>query len=292
MSYRIWFKANGMEEVELPVNPQEVTISYPGNPTNYDVEGLGEIIIPRRTKLATLSFESFFPRERVFQPMTNSEYWHTPDWYVTFFKSIQRSRLPFELTIVRGSEMMPEYDGNGNATYFETNYFDTVMKAVLLDISTTDKGGEPGDVYYNMTLSEYRDASPKTLAELASEKTDDDGNVVEQEMVIVANRPPQTGAIASYTARERVNYDTNPVIYAGQSVEVTGKVFGSPEEHDDEWLKQRAIITQAERVIARVLPPDQANKTHSAYILGMGWVDSRNCQPDYQSNFYRIKSMV
>lgn len=255
--YRIWFKVEGYDEIELPVNPQEVSITYPGNPSSYDVEGIGEIIIPRLTKLATVSFESFFPREKLYQTVINSESWHTPEWYVSFFRNIQKSRKPFELTIVRGGDVINEYDGNGKFTTSETHYFDTVFdKAVLLDITVSDHGGEPGDVYYNMSISEYRDASPKTLAELASEKTDSNGEVVSQEMVLCVNRPPQSGAIVVDT-----------------SVEVNGKVYEDNTSLDLEWECIRTKVNNAARIISRVLPPEYSFGLHSYYIQDLGWVD-------------------
>ena len=101
--YRIWFgtwksgDSFDLELIELPVNPSDVTITYPGNPTNYDVEGVGDVVIPRIPKLANVTFESFFPRERIFITGTNSTSWHTPEWYVNYFRSLQKKKEPFEL---------------------------------------------------------------------------------------------------------------------------------------------------------------------------------------------------
>lgn len=260
--YRIWFKVDGYEEIELPVNPQEVTITYPGNSTNYDVEGIGEIVIPRIPKLATITFESFFPREMVWQTVVNSESWYPPEWYVTFFRNIQKSRQPFELTIVRGYDSVKEYDSVGGVTVNKTDYFDTVLdKAVILDFSITDKGGEPGDVYYSMAVSEYRDASPKSMAELAEEEVDESGNVLSQKMVMVVNRPPQTGVIA-----------------VGRTVQVNGEVHETPESSDIDWAKAQTKANQLDSVVSRVLPPEVSSEVHSVYIDSLGWVDKGSCK--------------
>lgn len=264
--YQIWFEnifGGNVGEVQLPVNPQEVTITYPGNPTNYDVEGLGEIIVSRKVKLATLSFESFFPREGVFIPLLNNQYTnYTPDWFVNFFRRLQKSGQPFELTIVRGSDSLNIYDNDSNnPTKTGTMYFDTVMKAVLLDFSISDKGGEPGDIYYTMSLSEYRDASPKSLAEVAEEKRDEDGNILEQKLVMTVNRPQQDGVITS-----------------GRMIEINGKVFMSEDELIDMWDKTKQVANQVDRIVTRVLPPQVSNKLHSVYVDGMGWVNTSDCQ--------------
>jgi hypothetical protein len=265
--YRIFFgvwKKNSFDYdlIELPVNPQDVTITYPANPTNYDVEGVGDVVIPRIPKLANVTFDSFFPREAVFITGANSDSWYSPEWYVNFFRNLQLSREPFELTIVRGSDIY--YEGD---SVFPTHqqYFDTVFdKAVLLDLSISDKGGEPGDVYYSMTISEYRDASPKTMAELAEEKIEN-GEVVEQKLVPVVNRPPQRGAIVP-----------------DRAVEVSGEVYEQPEDTKQQWSLSRQQANRIDRVVTRVLPPSVSGKLHSVYIDGLGWVDQNNCRLNEQ----------
>lgn len=266
--YRIWFKADGYKEIELPVNPQEITITYAGNTSNYDVEGIGEIIVPRLPKLATVTFESFFPRERTWVSMVNSDSWYPPDWYISFFRTIQKSRQPFELTIARGYDLLNEIGSDGSITSSRTDYFDTVFsKAVILDISTTDKGGEPGDVYYTMSVSEYRDASPKTLAELAEEETDANGEVIAQKMVMSVNRPPQNGFIA-----------------VGRSIQINGKVYNVPDEVAQGWQKAKKKANQVKAVVSRVLPPEVSNKLHSIYVSGLGWVSKGDCKLMEQAN--------
>jgi hypothetical protein len=265
--YRIFFgvwneTSSEYQLIELPVNPSEVTITYPANPTNYDVEGVGDVIVPRIPKLATVTFDSFFPREAVFISAANSESWYSPEWYVSFFRKLQMSRKPFELTIIRGSDVI-----NNNSEQFgvfseHQQYFDTVFPtAVLLDLSITDKGGEPGDVYYSMTISEYRDASPKTLAELAEEKTNEETGEVEQKLVVVINRPPQRGAIVP----DRV-------------VEISGEVYEEPESSEIDWATTKQQANRIDRTITRVLPPSVSGTLHSVYVNGLGWVDDKNCR--------------
>ena len=275
--YRIWFKAPGYDEFELPVNPQEVAITYPGNPTQYDVEGIGEIIIPRLPKLATVSFESFFPRTQVYNSMINSGSWYEPEWYVSFFRRVQSDGIPFELTIIRGYDDVPIVEDSNTITIENQMYFSTVFdKAVLTDMTITDKGGEPGDVYYNLSISEYRDASPSSLAEVASEKIDDKGLVYEQQRVILKNRPPQEGEITVDTM-----------------VSINGKSYESPEEDESSWDKTKSILSQIESRVSRVLPPDVAKTMHSIYIAGIGWVNLRDCkQVDVRSNLYGIRRLI
>lgn len=265
--YRVFFgvwKKNSFDYslVELPVNPQEITITYPANPTNYDVEGVGDVVIPRIPKLANVTFESFFPREAVYITGTNGTSWSNPEWYVNFFRNLQTSREPFELTIIRGTDTY--YDGD---SVFPTHqqYFDTVFdKAVLLDLSISDKGGEPGDVYYSMTISGYRDASPKTMAELA-EETIENGEITEQKLVPVVNRPPQRGAIVP-----------------NRTVEISGEVYEEPEDTNKDWELSRQQANRIDRIVTRVLPPSVSGKLHSVYVNGLGWIDDKCCRLNEQ----------
>lgn len=259
--YRIWFTVPNYCNVQLPVNPQEVTVTYPGDTASYDVEGIGEIIIPKRPKLATFNFSSFFPREHVFTTLPNNiDGWYTPEWYVNFFRTLQKNRVIFQVTIVRGSDYLTYTD-----EVFEeeqtitTEYFDTVIdNAILIDFSITDKGGEPGDVYFDMTFSEYRDASPSTLSEIESQ-TVVDGQIVEQKLVLSKNRPQQNGAIVS-----------------GRTVTLFGKVY-TEEELEELWQKTKEIIFATEAVVTRVLPPPFSQGLHSAFFSGIGWVNSTSC---------------
>lgn len=294
-NYRIWFKASQYEEFELPVNPQEVSITYPANPTQYDVEGIGEIIVPRLPKLATVTFESFFPREKMYQTMINSESWYTPEWYVKFFRNMQTRGTPFELTIIRGyDENKPEgvLVGDELFTIDETIYFNTVFdKAVLLDFTITDKGGEPGDIYYNMSISEYRDASPQSLSEVSKQTYDEKEDIIySQERVICPSRPPQVGEITV----------DSTIIVNGQSYEDPQEGISSspnpnpnPDDGNPALDESKKIISQVERRVARVLPPQVAKTTHSIYVAGLGWVNKKDCsQPDVYSNAYGIKRLI
>ena len=259
--YRIWFTVPGYCNVQLPVNPQEVTVMYPGDSAQYDVEGIGEIIIPKRPKLATFSFDSFFPREHVFTTLPNNiDGWYTPEWYIEFFRTLQKNRVIFQVTIVRGTDYLSYVDDVfGEKQTLTTEYYDTVIDhAVLLDFSISDKGGEPGDIYYNMTFSEYRDASPETLSEIEGQ-TEVDGKVIERRLILSKNRPQQNGAITS-----------------GRTVTLFGKVY-TEEELEELWEKTKQIVFATEAVVTRVLPPPFSQGLHSVFFSGIGWVNSASC---------------
>lgn len=255
--YRIWFNAPGYPQFELPVLPQEVNISYPANPTQYDVEGLGEIIIPRKVKLRTFTIESFFPRDGVYQAVVNTSEWYTPDWYVTFFRQMQVTGIPFEITISRGTDEL--LSSNGSAE--QQVYSSTVMQVVVLDFSVTDKGGEPGDVYYSISFSEYKDASPKTLAEIAEEDYDTQGEITRQALVEMRTRAPQDG-----------------IVTEGTVVEINGRVYQSEDENESAWNRSRNVVANVSATVSRVLPPGVMRTMHGIFVAGLGWVDRADCK--------------
>lgn len=268
--YMIWFDVEGFEEIQLPVNPSEVTITYPGNLSNYDVEGIGEIIIPRLPKLATVTFDSFFPREGVYTTLSSLASFYSPEWYYTFFRRLQKLKETFRLTIVR------QYENSASGTP-SMNNFDTVFNsAVLMDFSITDKGGEPGDIYFSMSISEYRDASPRTLAEVARQDVDEKGNITLQRLVPVPNRPVQKGVITTESL-----------------VTINGKVYTSESEIADDWKKTKQQANQVDGLVTRVLPPQMSNKLHSVYINGLGWVNKSDCELQSQKgNVNVVKGLI
>jgi hypothetical protein len=117
-----------------------------------------------------------------------------------------------------------------------------------------------------MTISEYRDASPKTMAELA-EETIEDGEVTEQKLVPVVNRPPQRGAIVP-----------------DRAVEISGEVYEEPEDTKKDWELSRQQANRIDRIVTRVLPPSVSGKLHSVYVDGLGWVDQNNCRLSEQKS--------
>lgn len=260
--YRVYFDVDGFEQISLPINPNEITVAFPGNNSNYDVEGIGEIIIPRLPKLASVTLESYFPRVGVHNPMANGNSWYSPEWYFTFFRRLQRRKETFKLTIVRGSDVYYDYNnGMQDPDIITTDYLETVFdQAIILDISITDKGGEPGDLYYTMSISEYKDASPQTLAEISSQEVDSDGNILSQKMVIVPTRPVQRNTL-----------------FPGQAVEINGRVYTAEDQARDTWDQTRQRANQLDRLVTRVLPPSVSNKLHSVYVNGVGWVDKSSC---------------
>lgn len=141
----------------IPVNPEEISIKYPSDNKDYDVIGIGQVVVPRKPALKEISWESFFPASTS-DPYVDADA-YDPDEYVDWFENAMKKNQKVRLIITRD------------------RLYDTNIRCIVSDFETTDKGGEPGDMYYSVTLREYRDYSPETVsiittpAETAADQT-------------------------------------------------------------------------------------------------------------------------
>lgn len=136
----------GSDTIEFPVNPNEYTVSYPTDHTTYNVLNTGEIIVPRLPSLMVVSWESYFPGDSSDSLIMGHD-WKEPGDYVEAIKAAMDEREICELVISR-------YDASGSRMY------DTNISAVITNFETTEKGGEAGDVYYEIEFKEYRNYGP------------------------------------------------------------------------------------------------------------------------------------
>lgn len=122
--------------VQLPVNPEKITVSYKGNNSTTDVIKLGEINLLKDRKLATISFNSFFPQEDWFPAVRTRGQFKTPAFYKAFFESIMNAKKPCRL-VVTG--------------------LDISMKCSVESFEYYHQGGDHEDAYYSLEFKEYRD---------------------------------------------------------------------------------------------------------------------------------------
>lgn len=240
------------QSIQLPMNPQEITVSYAGDNTTYNLISLGEVIIPRNPKLATVELSSFFPRNS-FIDGTVSDAWYKPEFYVEFFTQLQKRKTIFDFIINR-------YDS-------EEHMFDTSFKAVLNDFEITDKGGESGDVYFKITVSEYRDTAPKQV-ELITEDEQSD---------------------TTYLAQIKQREIANDEIVAGDMVSVSGPVYETDDAPIAAYSTSRRVVSDFRAVVQRVLPPSLIPEYNRVYITGLGWVQKTDCvKGNYNNTIQRL----
>ena len=109
-------------------------------------------MIPRIPKLREVTISSFFPG-REFSGSNQWGAFHPPEYYIQFFESAMNDKTPIIYTPVR-------YYENGEP--FMTG--DTGFEVLITQFNTEERGGETGDFYYDLTLTEYRDYTPQSLS--------------------------------------------------------------------------------------------------------------------------------
>ena len=120
----------------LPLNPENLEVSVANDTKKFDIIGLGQIAVPAQKGLRTISFECFFPAQ------------NRPKKCVEFFENIMDSKKPVRF-ITEG--LIKEVN----------------MYMVIDDFSYDIRAGEEEDIYYSMSLTEYRPYGAK-LEEIKS----------------------------------------------------------------------------------------------------------------------------
>ena len=130
----IGFFINYLDSViQLPVNPEKVTVTYSGNNETKEVISLGEINILRGRRLAEISFESFFPENDWFPGVRTRGEFKKPQLYKRWIKLIMQSKLPCRL-IITG--------------------LDISMRCSIEEFEYYHQGGDHEDAYYSIEFKE------------------------------------------------------------------------------------------------------------------------------------------
>ena len=149
-NFGLFFTRDGTV-IRLPVNPEKLPVERDNDNGDYNVLGIGPIMVPRTPKQKVVTISSFFPGRPFSGVLTPNEF-KTPEFYIQFFESAMNDKVPILYTPVR-------YYENGEP--FMTG--DAGFQVLVTQFTTEERGGETGDFYYDLTLTEYRDYSPGTI---------------------------------------------------------------------------------------------------------------------------------
>ena len=220
----------GSRKMVLPVNPEEISISYPTNNKDYDVIGTGQVVVPRKPALKEVSWEGFFPASRS-DPYTDSDA-DDPEDYVRKIESAMRAKQKIRLIITRD------------------RLYDTNMRCIVSEFETTDKGGEPGDIYYSITFREYRDYSPQTVSIITTPAADQ----------------PSSAAVATAEARRPVE---TPVMRVGATVIANGQYW-----YDSYGAKPFGTANNLQTTVSRIVD----GNPYPILIGSYGWIRADQLQ--------------
>lgn len=136
---------------QLPVNPEKLPVSQDNGNEEYNVLGIGPIMVPRKPGLKKVSIESYFPG-RIDRMTLTGDKFLPPEFYINFFRNAMENKEVLVYTPKRCYE-----DGT---PYFSN---DAGMNVLVTSFQTEERGGETGDFYYTLELTEYQDYSPLTI---------------------------------------------------------------------------------------------------------------------------------
>lgn len=149
-NYGLFFQRDNLL-IRLPVNPEKLPVSRDTKNDSYNVLGIGPIMVPRTPSLKVIKISSFFPGRVSSFVLTPNEF-KEPEFYIQFFESAMKDKTPIIYAPARYYE-----DGQP----FMTG--DASFSVLVTQFDTEERGGETGDFYYNLELTEYRDYSPKSI---------------------------------------------------------------------------------------------------------------------------------
>lgn len=136
------------ELYRLPVNPEKLPEGQDDQNEEYNVLSLGPVTVPRTPGPRKVTIESYFPG-RVDRLTLTSGNFLEPEVYINLFRNARMNKEVLIYTPVRYYE-----DGEP----FFTG--DTGFPVLVSNFETEERGGETGDFYYTLELTEYKDYSP------------------------------------------------------------------------------------------------------------------------------------
>ena len=140
--YGLYFSGSG-GVIRLPINPEKLPITRDNDNKEYNVLGIGPIMVPRTPKLRELKISSFFPGRGGDT---------APETYIRFFENALASREVIAFVPVRFYETGEPFAAA-----------DTGFECLVTEFVTEERGAETGDFYFDLTCTEYRDYTPQRV---------------------------------------------------------------------------------------------------------------------------------
>lgn len=134
MDIGIFIEYNG-QVVQIPVNPSTFTVDTSGNNSTHEIIELGEIVIPKKKKLSTISWDSFFPHDSWYPAIRTKGKFESAKFYLDFLDKIRDACKPCHLTVT----------GIG---------FDDDV--IIESFEYYHQAGDHEDTYYSITLKRYQ----------------------------------------------------------------------------------------------------------------------------------------
>ena len=136
--------------VQIPVNPDKFNVKTSGSNKTAEIISLGEVVIPRKEKLSTISWKSFFPYESWFPSVRTKGSFESAKFYVDFIKKIRADCKPCHLTVT----------GIG-----------IDEDVVIESFEYYHQAGDHEDTYYSISLKKYTPYNVSILSKVSVTST-------------------------------------------------------------------------------------------------------------------------
>ncbi|MFV0401112.1 MAG: LysM peptidoglycan-binding domain-containing protein [Oscillospiraceae bacterium] len=135
-----YFNGGGGGKFQVPVNPEEFTVTYPGNNKKVETVGIGEINILKDPKLAEFSLTFLFPGDDGYSFVTGP--WKKPDACVTYFKKAMTDKRSLR---------------------FSVSEFGFNMRVSVEKVVSTRKAGDHESISCTVTFAQYKTYGARVL---------------------------------------------------------------------------------------------------------------------------------
>lgn len=132
--YEMWITYNSNKKrLQIPVLPEEITISYPEKNDTVYVYGVGDVTVKKHPGAFVIKFSSFFPAKACQGSIPNPK---KPKAYREFLKKVMEIKKPAKF-IFTGSPCR-------------------INKLCTIDFEISEQAGDAGTIYYSLTITEYK----------------------------------------------------------------------------------------------------------------------------------------
>ncbi|MCD7908579.1 MAG: LysM peptidoglycan-binding domain-containing protein [Clostridium sp.] len=144
MAYEVY-----LDDMLLPIPPEKIPISYPGQNKTANLINGEEINLVRPAGLAEISLDVVFPQMDYPAAVWDGSVDDAED-FLDHLQDLKESKSPFEFIVIR--------DGPGRFSSFDTN-----LDVTLEDYKVSDDVTEGFDLAVSISLKEYRNYGTKIM---------------------------------------------------------------------------------------------------------------------------------
>lgn len=152
----------------IPINPQVMRVSQSSDLYTKNLIGLGDTVKSKIPKLREWSWEGLLMRD-IFDPLNVMGSVLPPGAYIKMWEQMQAEGSPFNFAYI-----------SMNAAIQFIKQTNTL--ALIKDFNWEERGGEPGDIYYNIVITEYRTTKIEVLS-MSPTDSSKSGNLAENKQI-------------------------------------------------------------------------------------------------------------